>query len=135
MRRNVWKPGCCLGAMTDEEGSGVFLPPLFPTSECTPSYSSTIVHMARSPPTCTPLPSAGTRTCCCTFLTDCVQHVGEIGSGLERCRCCCELHRLHAVIRWATGLFYADFFSHFYKRDPQTSGTHLELFNERPSLP
>lgn len=42
--------------MTDEEGSGVFLPPLFPTSECTPSYSSTIVHMARSPPTPHPRP-------------------------------------------------------------------------------
>lgn len=42
--------------MTDEEGSGVFLPPLFPTSECTPSYSSTIVHMARSPP---PHPALG----------------------------------------------------------------------------
>lgn len=36
--------------MTDEEGSGVFLPPLLPTSACTPSYSSTIVHIARSPP-------------------------------------------------------------------------------------
>lgn len=71
------------------------------------------------PPPPPPLPSAGTRTCCCTFLTDCLQHVGESGSGLERCRRCCELHRLHAVIRWATGLFYADFFPSSIRETPR----------------
>lgn len=76
-------------------------------------------HGQEPPPPPPPLPSAGTRACCCTFLTDCLQHVGESGSGLERCRRCCELHRLHAVIRWATGLFYADFFPSSIRETPR----------------
>lgn len=36
---------------------------------------------------------------------------------------------------WPWGYFMVIFISLFYGRDSQTSGTHLELFNERPSLP
>lgn len=101
-------------------GLEFFLPPLFPTFQCTPSYSSTIVHTARSlfthPPP--PSPCSAWRILCIHAaahsthrLKECLRHALRFVLGLERCPGCCEQHRLHAVIASTIGLFYGDFFS------------------------
>ena len=72
-----------------EEGTGVFFPPLFPASQCSPSYSSTIVHIARSllttrppPPPLAPCLHAGADFT--HRLQQCLPHDLQLVLGLER---------------------------------------------------
>lgn len=123
MRRNVCKPACCLAAMTDGEGCGVFLAPLFAASEC-PPHGSTTVHIARSPPAPPPLTQltpGRVRVAAHSTPTVCGAAVSAAAASSRG-----------STLRWEgpPACFLLILLS-----SSQTSGTHLELFNERPRLP
>lgn len=118
--RNVWKWDHCLRSMTDwKRGWEFFLPPLFPTFQCTPSYSSTIVHIARSLRTTRPPPSLCSvwRILCIHAaahsihrLNRCLLQELQFVSCLETRPSCCKQHRLPTAIALAVVSFIWFFF-------------------------
>lgn len=137
-----------------------FLPPLVPTFQCTPSYGSTIVQITGSLPTAGPSPApthpprypcsehvhTHTHTVLRLFTLVHIPHTPDwlqenlpnviycyVFSGFWKSACyTLWLHR-RGLPQWWFFFFCVFFFLN--GRDPQTSGTHLELFNEGPSLP
>lgn len=99
-----------------KKGLQFFLPPLFPTFQCTPSYSSTIVHIARSllttrPP---PSPACSARRILCMHAAAHSTHRlktvfttwSTVLSGLWKgARAAASKHRLHTVITLAMVFF------------------------------
>ncbi len=139
--KNVWKRDHCRDRMTDWRRDWSFFTPtvsnLSVHSLLQFNHSSHCQESPHHPPP--PSPSRTRRILCIHAaahsthrLKQCLQHDLQFVSGLERCPSCCKQHRLHTLITLATGFFTVRV---FYGRDPQTSGTHLELFNERLSLP
>lgn len=105
--------------MTDEKKSReFFLPPLFPTFECTPSYSSTIVHITRSLLNSPPHPqhSGNPRQPYIPYMHQlCLLHVSyKLSTFLKGCPHFYIKHRTPTVITLAMG-----FVVRFMVRTPQ----------------
>lgn len=117
-----------------EEGLGeFFLPPLFPTFQCTPSYSSTIVHIERSlplfhhhPPTTTTIPYVAPGESY-AYMEPHIPHIHSnsvydmshslplVWKGAHAAASKCWLP---TVITSAMGFFMVRVFFFFYGRDP-----------------
>lgn len=126
----------CRGCMTDwRRGWEFFLPPLFPTFQCTPSYSSTIVHIAWSLLPTHPhfLHVALGESFCIRadahsthILKQCLRHDLQFVSSFGKVPELLQATPVtHTVIKSAKGVFYSEGFYFLWERPPPRHLAHI----------